>query len=336
MKSNTPVKKYRLPPKRRKKRARELSLCDKKGTSNRIKIPLLLSPSVPSREILPRSAKKVVAVSTIDSAALNLNDDEEMDLDEDEEMDARDVADGGDKDTREDAQEESEDVSQLGALNQQEERLLISLHFRRLGSPPPNKWEGRGGTVSAIASAINFTQTQRERIKQVITSTYESLTSGEQYDPSRAPRDPNISAKIKDGSYLQGNIADYIESGLSFSQCTDFINQMLIAKGEVFTVTKSAVYSCAMRMKARVSKIMKRPQGSTDLESAWAKCRYRFVTQLLLRFELDIDITPFLNEDGSIPDCFNKEKLLTLYPALHICAIAFWDVSRLLYMSIAI
>ena len=80
-------------------------------------------------------------------------------------------------------------------------------------------------------------------------------------------------------------------------------------------------------MNARTSKIMKRPQGSMDPDSTWAQCRYRFVTQLLLRFELDVDITPFLNEDGSVPECFNKEKLLKLFPALHICAIAFWDVS---------
>lgn len=293
MKSNTPVKKNRHHPKRRKKSARALSYNDRKGAATKKKKIEPPPPSVPTREVLPRSAK-VVTISTIDSAALNLDEDEEMDLDEDEEMVPKDVADGNDEDTREDAHEEFEDLSMIGALSQLEERLLISLHYRQLGSPPPNKWEGRGGTVSVIASAIHFSQTQRERIKKVITSTYESLTSGQDYDPSRVPRDPNISAKIKDGSKEQGLIADYIELGLSFTQCTSFINQLLISRGEVFTVTRSAVYSCAMRMKARIRKITKRPQGSTDPSSPWAKCRYRFVTQILLQFGLNVDITPFL------------------------------------------
>jgi hypothetical protein len=218
----------------------------------------------PPPEVPPRAAKVVAISNIIDNASHDLDED-----DDDVFMDARDEGDEGDEDTSEflDAREEVEDVPTIGKLSQMEERLLISLHFRHLGSPPPDKWDGRGGTVSKIASAINFTHEQRRRIKEVIAATYESLTSGQRFDPSKAPRDPNISAKIKDGSKLQGMVADYIESGLSYTLATSFINQLLIASGEVFTVTRSAVYSCVLRMKARTSKITKRPQGSTDPDS---------------------------------------------------------------------
>lgn len=175
--------------KKRRKSTRALRLDNRK---KKIKTKPVQSPSVPTREVLPRSAKRVVSVSrttsNIDNATLNLDEDEE---DTDVYIDVS--VDGGDEDRHEvlDAHDEFEDVSQVGTLNQQEERLLISLHYRQLGSPPPNKWDGRGGAISVIASAINFTEKQRDRIKKVITSTYESLTSGQQYNPSRVPRNPN-------------------------------------------------------------------------------------------------------------------------------------------------
>ena len=248
--SNIPVDEAGLQPKKkRRKTTRALSLCDKKrGRKTK-------PPPVPPRDI-PLRAAKDVAISNIADAILELDEDED---DDDVFMDARDVGDGGDEDTSEflDAREEVEDVPTIGKLSQMEERLLISLHFRHLGSPPPDNWDGRGGIVSKIASAIHFTHDQRRRIKEVIAATYESLTSGQRYDPSREPRDPNISAIIKEGSTLQCRIADYIESGLSYTQATSFLNQMLIATGELFTVTQSAVYSCVLRMKGRTSKITK-------------------------------------------------------------------------------
>ena len=263
-KSNIPVDEAGLPPKKRRKSTRALSLCDKKRGRKTNPIHTPAAPPVPPREIPPRAAKDV-AISNIDNSIHNLDEDEDGDVF----MDARDVADGGDEDTREflDAHEEVEDVATIGKLSKMEERLLISLHYRQLESPPPDKWDGNSGTVSIIASAINFKHDQKRRIKDVITSTYNYLKSGQGYDPSVAPRDPNIRAKIKDGSKVQGMVADYIESGLSYTLATSFINQLLIASGEVFTVTRSAVYSCVLRMKARTSKITKRPQGSTDPDS---------------------------------------------------------------------
>jgi hypothetical protein len=129
-----------------------------------------------------------------------------LDLDEDEDdsvfMDVRDVGDRGGEDTSEflDALEDVEDFSIIGKLSQMEECMLKSLHFRQLGSPPPpDKWGCRCGTVSTIASAINFIHAQREKglSKSSPQRTKHSLLANDTIHPGRAPRDPNISANCR-------------------------------------------------------------------------------------------------------------------------------------------
>ena len=70
-----------------------------------------------------------------------------------------------------------------------------------------------------------------------------------------------------------------------------------------------------------VSNIERRPQDNKDANSAWAKCRYCWVTQLLVRFGLKPDLTDFLNKDGAVPDCFNYKKL----KPLNVEGISWWN-----------
>ena len=70
-----------------------------------------------------------------------------------------------------------------------------------------------------------------------------------------------------------------------------------------------------------VSNIERRPQGNKDVNSTWAKCRYRWVTQLLVRFGLKPDLADFLDIDGAVPDRFKYDKL----KSLNIEGIAWWD-----------
>ena len=86
-------------------------------------------------------------------------------------------------------------------------------------------------------------------------------------------------------------------------------------------VTRSAVNGCIQRMPKRVTTIRKRPQGSTDPESKWAKWRDRWTTQLLLRMGKDVDISKWRDKNGDLPDCFNIEKLTKIEPE----AITWWD-----------
>lgn len=149
--------------------------------------------SEPPREVPPRAAKDV-AIYPILTMPLTL------DLDEDEDDSV--FGDRGGEDTSEflDALEDVEDFSIIGKLSQMEECMLKSLHFRQLGSPPPpDKWGCRCGTVSTIASAINFIHAQREKglSKSSPQRTKHSLLANDTIHPGRAPRDPNISANCR-------------------------------------------------------------------------------------------------------------------------------------------
>jgi hypothetical protein len=44
--------------------------------------------------------------------------------------------------------------------------------------------------------------------------------------------------------------------------------------------------------------VTKRPQGSLDKKSNWARARYGWVTQLLVRFGVDVCLDHFLDESN--------------------------------------
>ena len=67
--------------------------------------------------------------------------------------------------------------------------------------------------------------------------------------------------------------------------------------------------------------VTRKSQGNDDPTSNWARARYRFVTQMMVMFGMGPDLTDFLDEDGSVPDMFNREKLRKINPN----SIAWWD-----------
>ena len=127
---------------------------------------------------------------------------------------------------------------------------------------------------------------------------------------------------IADSRKIQQLLADYRECGLSYSETTFLINIYCI-ENDLLTVTRSAVVSCEQRMGKVVTSIAKRPQGSLDKNSTWAKCRHRWVAQLLIRLGRPIDLDPFLEEANNfqVPPCFDCSCLTPL----DMCAIGWWD-----------
>jgi hypothetical protein len=146
---------------------------------------------------------------------------------------------------------------------------------------------------------------ERRKVTRVITDTYHCLRQGEVYDKARASHN-NVTA-IVDGTKIQQLIADYREAGLSFSQTTLLIN-MHCNKNNLRTVTRSAIVSCKKRMKRMVMPITKCPQGSLDKTSNWAQARFGWVTQLQIRFGMDVCLDPFLEESTgfAVPLWFDK------------------------------
>lgn len=132
-------------------------------------------------------------------------------------------------------------------LSLAEERQLISLLYRRLGASNPEEWDGRDGTVSKIISEANFSRNQRDKIRDVIKRTWQSLRAGTEYDPrtTRNGREENSNAHaIKEGSRVHGLVAHYLKTGMSYPDMTTYINEICVAEGQP-TATRSAIYSCS-------------------------------------------------------------------------------------------
>ena len=213
--------------KKRKKQGSKTTFSQKKGKGHRSKNP----PSNDSTEgeVLKKPRKaKVVAMSNIEQLS--------QALDSVAEGAAAGTGDGG-------------GGEQHIMLPQQDERLLISLLYRKYGAPPPKECDGRNGVVSRICSAINYSPNQREKVKTVIERTYQALLAGEEYDPKRKEpqMDEHYSCVIKKGSQVYQLVADYMTTGMSYTDMTNSINDLLLSVGEP-TVTRSAIYSCAQRM----------------------------------------------------------------------------------------
>ena len=79
-----------------------------------------------------------------------------------------------------------------------------------------------------------------------------------------------------------------------------------------------AVITLYKIMSDLVTKVPTKSQGSYDANSAWARARKTWTTQLLIRYGL---LDSQVDKNGNITDFFNKEELF----ALKAEATACWD-----------
>jgi hypothetical protein len=215
-------------------------------------------------------------------------------------------------------------------FSQEDQRRLISDYYlQALLAPPPEKWRGEGGTISDVIEGLRLRDSQRRLVENVLIETHHQLLHGLEYDPSRQSAPGKHF--IEDVSKEQQLVADYREQGRSYTETTMLINRWCFRNGRP-TVRRSAVRTCEQHMTHQNVSIEKRPQGTTDETSKWAQCRYRWVTQLLIRLgyhDTDQNNLPdgalklddLRDNHGILPDCFNPEKLTKL----NLCAIAWWD-----------
>ncbi len=99
------------------------------------------------------------------------------------------------------------------ALSIADQQNLISLYYVYIGVPPPEKWNGEGGTVSKIVRALSYGKNQQRRVKEVIGNYHFTILIGGEYNPQR--KSCTNATAIKDISHIQQMVCDYIESGVS-------------------------------------------------------------------------------------------------------------------------
>ena len=117
-------------------------------------------------------------------------------------------------------------------------------------------------------------------------------------------------------------IADLVEADFGFSFTTFFLNLWRRDAGKPH-VGRSTVYEACKRLKSSVTTILKRQQGSIDLDSDWCKASHRWSAQLLIMFgELKREELPakFLLE-GKLPMCFQPAAVRRI----KLESIHFWD-----------
>lgn len=207
-------------------------------------------------------------------------------------------------------------------------RLAIAQIFERVHGGEPDSeekpWHGKGGIVVQIRKALNLNPTQY--IDYVLFDVLECKSKGLTYTGEGAPRKGRPPILSTDSEVAQ-IVADVLEHGGTFKMATQILNFHLMEKSQepgaerFDSVTYSCVRGLALRMKPTFVPVGKRKQGSNDPESDWARARYNFVTQLLIRYGLLEDKDIPRDHNGEIPKWYRKEELTPL----HKDGVAHWD-----------
>jgi len=98
-------------------------------------------------------------------------------------------------------------------------RLLIALMYQQLGAPPPREWNGNTGTVTTIIKSCRFPSNTRNVVRRVLLRTRLCLQWGIPYIGTKMNNGGSLQHTIKDGSYEQKLVANFIERGASI-KCT--------------------------------------------------------------------------------------------------------------------
>ena len=172
-------------------------------------------------------------------------------------------------------------------LNAQAKRLAIAHYYIQvLDAPSPEEWDGLDGTVIRIQKCLNFDVEYRRRIRVIISQVYHCHCIGTQYTGERnVTGDLGRKVIIKKTSVEAQIIADAVEDGMSMAMAHALVNKHCFENGqEPFSL--SAVRTLILSLDPVVTPLEKTKQGDTDPGSAWARARYNWVLQLLIRFGL--------------------------------------------------
>jgi hypothetical protein len=193
-------------------------------------------------------------------------------------------------------------------------RVAIYYLFSTVFGNPTDRetWFGQNGVQASIRNRLDIPM--NTSIIDVFEDILECSNNEVAYDPCiRAGR--GRTAIINVGSQQAQLIADVVEGSCgSMAMATMVVNRYQESIKEE-AITRAAVESCIRRMAPKVSRVSKRKQGKRDEKSAWAKARFLFTKQLMIRFG---SLEP---EGDNLPAYFDIEKLGNL----SINQIGFWD-----------
>ena len=196
--------------------------------------------------------------------------------------------------------------------------------YAHFDSPPESEWGGRNGLVCKIRDALRFPLTSSIRqIWKTLKVIRMYKAQGKEYKGEKEPRKAWVNLLIPIKLYESQLIAELISGDFGFPMTTHFVNQYRQEHGKIH-VGHSTIYEACKQMKPSVTKILKRQQGSLDLESDWCIVSHCWATQRLIMFGyLKPEELPakFLDEDGKVPKCFDAAHVRRIIPE----CINWWD-----------
>ena len=234
----------------------------------------------------------------------------------------------GDYNEEEDDDDDNDDDdvaedSKKPAANLIARRMGIYYYYTFFGSPPESEDGGKNGLVVRIRDRLGLPKTSSLRqIKKTVDVIRMYEAQKKQYKGEHAPRKEWVNLLIPIKSYQSQLIAELISGDFGFSMTTHFLNQYREENDEI-PVGRSTVYKACKRLQPSVNKILKRQQGSLDLDSDWCMASHRWATQLLIMFDhlKPGELPSKFLVNGKIPACFDKDLIRRIV----IECIHWWD-----------
>jgi hypothetical protein len=202
-------------------------------------------------------------------------------------------------------------------------------------APAEASWgKRRTGAIAKVCTQCNLDSGNYATVcRRVFWDVLHCKENGLTYDGSDGRKSNGGENKtIKPGSLAEQMACDLYEQGFSLRDTTDALNEFWETAYPLLPhFGRSAVRGALQRRSdSRTTAIGSRKTGSFNPSSNWARARFGWVTQLLIRFgktppgfDLAWLLEKGLVPEGTdtIPDKFNVEKL----PPLDITRVAFWD-----------
>jgi predicted flap endonuclease-1-like 5' DNA nuclease len=211
------------------------------------------------------------------------------------------------------------------ALDAQIRRFgLAAYYLDVLGAPPEseNKWYGRGGHIATTLRLWKISAGSKKNVRDIFRAASICHSEGRLYDGAI-----NYTGTVGRPSLLSTSsvecqiVADAIEDGFSTAKATELLNDHLNDEAKP-AVTLAAVAGLRKRLKGRTRRVKKQKQGSKKPDSPWAKARYGFNLQMLIRYGLRKSQR---KDDGTLPNYWNEEILRSEENKLNINGTVSWD-----------
>ena len=196
-----------------------------------------------------------------------------------------------------------------------------------LDSPPPAKWNGRHGSISAIKNLLSLPKGSTGTVRKVLEDAWELHKHGIEYNGEnrQSVKPSHNSPMIPSGSATEQLVSDCVEQHISYSRTCEIVNSTIKALNpEDKHVGRSSIKTVVDRLDPSVGAILGTSQGKSKYAKGtpWAEARYQQFQQHRLR----MGRVKFINltlEDQTNP----AFKIAKLYP-YSLNQVTFWDETQ--------